>query len=183
MVQVQPSKSLVAMMIMIALLFLSLTAVGFAAEPWRPVAARQADLAAHKGGNVHVQLDWLERPGDFALTICYWGPLTQEGAVNVWLQLNGSYRELVTLNEMPDRHQRVTIYSSQPTVTNEAGKTSIRPLESWERVDPELFSRAAYYPQFGQNHLEFKFFANGRWEGDPHRDNANYVLTFIPPVL
>ena len=183
MVRIRPEKSLLAMMIMMVVLFLTLTVAGLAAEPWRTALSRQADLPAYKGGSVQVRLDWLERPGDFALTIIYWGQLTQAGPVNLWMNLNGVNREMIALNEMPDRRQRLTIYSSQPTTTDEEGKTRIRPLEAWERVDPDLFRNAAYYPQFGQNRLEFKFFVNGRWDGDPERDNGNYFCTFQPPVL
>jgi len=159
------------------------TAFGAGANPER-VAFRQAARLVPLDGDVEVTLDWLERPGEFALTIRYWGPLTQEGPVNVYLDLNGVRRTMVTLTELPNRHQMVKILSFQPTRVDADGRTALRPLAPGEIVDPELFRNAAWYPQFGANCLEFKFYVNGRWEGDPKSQahNGNWRVTFNPPV-
>ncbi|MFZ2959305.1 MAG: hypothetical protein WA705_20655 [Candidatus Ozemobacteraceae bacterium] len=171
------------MIVVISLLVLfsgGAVAAVFGAQPERVICTKQLTKAAHLGGEISVNLDWLERPGDFALTISYWGQLTQEGPVNVWISLNGIERNFVTLTELSNRRQTVRIMSYQPTTTDSEGKNTIRPLEDFERVDPEFFRNAAYYAPFGQNTLEFKFFANGRWEGDPTKSNENYVVTFAP---
>ncbi|MBF0502738.1 MAG: hypothetical protein HQM09_21570 [Candidatus Riflebacteria bacterium] len=157
-------------------------ATAFGAEPERVIFSKRIPMHANRGGEISVTMDWLERPGEFALTITYWGQLTQEGPVNVWMNLNGVERGFVTLTELPDRHQMVRILSYQPTATNADGGTILRSLEDYERVDIDFFSKAGYYTAFGQNRLECKFFVNGRWEGDPGNNDSNYVFTFIPPV-
>ncbi|MBF0405825.1 MAG: hypothetical protein HQM10_00610 [Candidatus Riflebacteria bacterium] len=132
-------------------------------------------------GDVSVSLDWLERPGDFALTVKYWGMLTQEGPVNVYMNFNGVSRDFITLHEMPDRKQKLVIYSMQPMVTDSNGIARVRELESWEVVDRDLFKNAVYYKQFGKNLIELIFFANGRWEGNPKENNRNWICEFTPP--
>ncbi|MBF0545714.1 MAG: hypothetical protein HQM08_14820 [Candidatus Riflebacteria bacterium] len=149
-------------------------------KPDKPISSSDVMLDVVDGA-IQVKLDWLERPGEFALTVLYWGPLTQEGNVNLWVNFNGVSRNFLTLCEMPDRRQMLVIYSFQPTIKSSDGNVQIRELQPWEIVDTNLFQNSAYYKEFGTNSIEFKFFANGRWEGDRKNNNQNWRCVFSPP--
>ena len=133
-------------------------------------------------GKVSVTLEWLTRPGEFALNIEYFGYLTQEGPVNLFLLVNGVKREFLTLKEeMPNRHQRIRLISFHPT-TSKAGPNALVKLAKHEVVDYLLFKNAPYYSQFGEVKIEMKFFAHGRWDGDGNRGNENYRFSFKNPM-
>lgn len=133
-------------------------------------------------GEVRVTLDWLESPGEMALTIDYYGYLTQEGMANIYLQLNGEERQFLTmLEELPDRSQRIKVMSYHPTVIDN-GVNKIAPLPGNIMVDSLLFRNAAYYAQFGPTKIEMKFFCHSRWDGDSSNDNHNFVFVFNSPI-
>ncbi len=133
-------------------------------------------------GEVKVTMEWLRRPGEMALTIEYFGYLIQEGTVNFYLEVNGIRREFCTFQEqLPSRAQRIRFRSFHPTTVHK-GVTKLKTLPPGEVVDYLLFRNAAYYPQFGKTHIELKFFAHGRWDGDSNHGNANYVFEFESPV-
>jgi len=146
------------------------------------VAGRAQKTVIDQNGEVTVTFDWLARPGEFALTIEYFGYLTQEGMVNAYLSVNGIQREFITLKEeLPNRHQRIKILSFHPMDTKKGGK-GLKKISSNEMIDYMLFRNAPYYPQFGEVQIEIKFFANGRWDGDGNRNDANYVFNFKSPI-
>ncbi|HEY9072204.1 MAG TPA: hypothetical protein VIV61_18230, partial [Candidatus Ozemobacteraceae bacterium] len=127
--------------------FASLTTDGNGDDD-QPLAQRSRTIT-DGDGEVTVTLEWLRRPGEFALTIDYYGYLTQEGPVNLYLAVNGTQREFVTLPaELENRHQRIRILSFHPTRVSE-GSRSLRSLARDETVDYLLFRNAPYYPQFG----------------------------------
>ena len=133
-------------------------------------------------GQVSVSVDWLARPGEFMVTIDYFGYLTQEGMVNAWMSINGVQREFVTMKvELPNRHQKIRFLSFHP-MTGKKGPASLKKLEPSDVVDYLLFRNAPYYPQFGKFILEIKFFANGRWDGNANEGNKNFVFEFNSPV-
>jgi len=144
--------------------------------PAKPVASQTVAFQA-AGRDIAAVFSRLERPGEFALTITYWGPLTQEGPVNLWISLNGETREFITLHELANRHQTITLLSFHPIDPKADGPARL-PLAPWERVDPGFFRNACYEPELGENHLEFIFFAHGRWDGNPEQHNANYTCSF-----
>lgn len=145
--------------------------------------ARQTQTISDRDGDVTVELQWLRRPGEFALTITYYGYLTQEGPVNLYLSVNGVAREFVTLPvELPNRAQQIRILSFHPSRQRKNGPSALRQLDKLETVDYQLFRNAPYYQQFGKPRLEMKFFAHGRWDGDGNRNNENYVFEFDNPV-
>ncbi|HNV69654.1 MAG TPA: hypothetical protein PKO06_08160, partial [Candidatus Ozemobacteraceae bacterium] len=96
--------------------------MSFAAEVMAGLAPRDEDPVAVQrktisdfDGECTVTVEWLRRPGEFALTIDYFGYLTQEGRVNLYLEVNGARREFLTLTEeLPNRHQRIRILSFHP---------------------------------------------------------------------
>ncbi len=142
-----------------------------------PIGTR-AHTFVDADGDVTVTVEWLRRPGEFAVTIDYYGYLTQEGMVNCYLRINGTSREFITLKEeTPARHQRIRILSFHPTIDR-----GLRPLAPDELVDYLLFRNAPYYPQFGRFEIEMKFFANGRWDGDGNNSNNNYKTAFDCPI-
>ncbi|HOT28141.1 MAG TPA: hypothetical protein PLU72_08115 [Candidatus Ozemobacteraceae bacterium] len=142
-----------------------------------PIGAR-AHTFVDADGEVSVTVEWLRRPGEFAVTIEYYGYLTQEGMVNCYLSINGISREFITMKEeTPARRQRIRILSFHPTVGR-----GLRPLGPGEIVDYLLFRNAPYYPQFGKFEIELKFFANGRWDGDGNNSNDNYRAAFDCPL-
>lgn len=146
------------------------------------VIGRMTKTIRDADGEVTLTLDWLRRPGEFALTIDYYGYLTQEGMVNAFLSVNQTNREFITLREeLPNRHQRIRILSFHPT-TGKKGPKSLKKLAPVEMVDYPLFLNAPYYPTFGTVNIEVKFFANSRWDGDSQRGNGNYQVTFASPV-
>jgi len=133
-------------------------------------------------GEVAVTMEWLRRPGEFSMTIDYYGYLTQEGHVNFYLEINGTRREFVTMSEeLSDRHQRIRILSFHPSIERD-GARGLKPLAPGEVVDYLLFRTAPYYPQFGKANIELKFFANDRWDGDGNNGNENYKITFPCPI-
>ncbi|HMM61929.1 MAG TPA: hypothetical protein PKC25_17560, partial [Candidatus Rifleibacterium sp.] len=50
-------------------------------------------------GTVSVRVDWLQRPGEMAMTITYNGFLTQEGLANFYIEVNGEQREFMTMKQ------------------------------------------------------------------------------------
>lgn len=148
------------------------------AEPIAKKSHKFVDL----DGEVIITVEWLRRPGEFAVNIDYWGYLTQEGNVNCYLDINGTRREFITLQEnKKNRRQRIRILSFHPTV--ERGESrGLKPLNPDEMVDYLLFRNTPYYPQFGNVNIEMKFFANGRWDGDGNNYNENYKISFDCPV-
>lgn len=135
-----------------------------------------------RDGEVKLTVEWLRRPGEFAVTIEYYGYLTQEGRVNCYLDLNGTRREFITLREsVSDRHQRIRILSFHPTVALGESR-GLKKLTSDEVVDYLLFTNAPYYPQFGNVNIEMKFFSHGRWDGDGNNNNENYRISFPCPI-
>ncbi|HOY65354.1 MAG TPA: hypothetical protein PLP29_00615 [Candidatus Ozemobacteraceae bacterium] len=147
----------------------------------QPLAHRSRTIT-DRDGEVTVSLEWLRRPGEFALTIDYYGYLTQEGPVNLYLSVNGTQREFVTLPaELENRHQRIRILSFHPTRVTE-GARGLRSLARDEAVDYLLFRNAPYYPQFGEVEIEMKFFAHDRWDGDANAGNGNYRVSFACPA-
>lgn len=150
-------------------------------EDLEPIGV-QTHRFVDQDGEVRLTVEWLRRPGEFAVTIDYFGYLTQEGRVNCYLDLNGTRREFITLREsVSDRHQRIRILSFHPTVTRGTTR-GLKKLTSDEVVDYLLFTNAPYYPQFGTVNIEMKFFSHGRWDGDGNNENENYRISFPCPV-
>ncbi|HNW36250.1 MAG TPA: hypothetical protein PKM25_15025 [Candidatus Ozemobacteraceae bacterium] len=146
------------------------------------VIGQQSHTFIDKDGEVNITLEWLRRPGEFAMTIDYYGFLTQEGPVNFYLDINGTRREFVTMGEeLKDRHQRIRILSFHPCIEQD-GANGLKPLASGEVVDYLLFRTAPYYPQFGKVDIEMKFFAHDRWDGDGNKNNENYRISFSCPI-
>lgn len=146
------------------------------------VLAKQTQTIKDADGEVKVTMEWFQRPGEMALGIEYFGYLIQEGTVNFYLDLNGTRREFSTLRTtLPNRAQKIRFVSFHPSV-NDGGVNKLKPLPPSDLVDYLLFQNAAYYPQFGKNRIELKFFAHGRWDGDGNHGNANYVFEFESPV-
>lgn len=166
----------------VAMMMVMTDAAAFAAIEDEKVVARAAKTISDRDGDVKVTVEWLRRPGEFALTIDYHGYLTQEGMVNAWVKVNGIEREFVTMREeLPGRVQRIRILSFHPTATIK-GVNRMRPLVASETVDHMLFRNAPYYQQFGDVAIEMKFFAHGRWDGDGNRNDENYVFRFTSPI-
>ncbi|GAB4279978.1 MAG: hypothetical protein Kow0029_24260 [Candidatus Rifleibacteriota bacterium] len=133
-------------------------------------------------GEVSVKVDWLARPGEMAVTITYYGYLTQEGMVNMYLNVNGQERDFVTLKqELKNRAQRIRYLSFHPVI-NQKGKNILAPLSADTVVDSLLFRNAPYYQQFGDLVVELKFFCNGRWDGDGNNHNENYRFVFTSRI-
>lgn len=130
-------------------------------------------------GCVSVKVDWLARPGEIAITVVYDGYLTQEGMVNMYLSVNGTQREFVTLaSNNENRKQQIKIISYHPTQLTK-GVNKLIQLPEDTIVDYILFRNAPYYSQFGEIDIECKFFCNSRWDGDDANNNdGNYHLTF-----
>lgn len=161
---------------------IALASLCMAAERDVVPAGQVEQTIEDNNGIVTVRMEWLTRPGEFALEIDYFGYLTQEGPVNLFLMVNGVTREFLTLKEeMPNRHQRVRILSFHPTTTKK-GPNALKKLSSAEMVDYLLFKNAPYYPQFGEVLLEMKFFANGRWDGDGNNSDGNFRFVMKNPL-
>lgn len=149
------------------------------AEP-DDIIASEKKTVRDNNGEVTVQLDWLDRPGEFALTIDYFGFLTQEGLANFFLEVNGTRREFLTMREeLPDRTQRIRILSFQPLQKRaKAGPNMLKKLPSNTLVDHLLFTNAPYYSQLGNVRIELKFFIHGRWDGDGNQNDGNFRFEF-----
>lgn len=146
------------------------------------VIASQTKSIEDSNGKVSIRVDWLERPGEFALTIFYNGYLTQEGWVNMYLSVNGVDRDFITFRkEDADRTQRIRIISFQPMIAAKGGD-QVKKLPVDTTVDYLLFEKAPYYAQFGDLKIEAKFFCNSRWDGDDRNNNGNFVFTFKSPI-
>lgn len=142
----------------------------------------QTHTFTDRDGEVKLTVEWLRRPGEFAVTIDYYGYLTQEGRVNCYLDINGTKREFITLREnFSNRHQRIRILSFHPTVSSGVSR-GLKKLMSDEVVDYLLFTNTPYYPQFGKVNIEMKFFSHGRWDGDGNNNNENYNISFPCPI-
>lgn len=164
---------LVLLLVLCHSAFLGATEIRLPADP---VSEQTATFTAGRR-EVSVTFARLERPGEFSVTVKYWGPLTQEGPVNMWISLNGVTREMITLHELSDRRQTITLLSFHPIDPHAKG-TALTPLPPTTIVDPDFFRQACYEAEFGQNQLEFIFFAHGRWDGDQNHNNANYSCRF-----
>jgi hypothetical protein len=135
-----------------------------------------------RNGTINVRLDWLNRPGEMALTVTYYGYLTQEGMVNFYININGEQREFVTMKqEMKNRAQRIRMISFHPTVKHKKAN-KLADIPSDTVVDHLLFRNAPYYKQFGDCNIEIIFFAHGRWHGDSSNNNENFRVSFASPI-
>lgn len=133
-------------------------------------------------GTVRVRLDWLQRPGEMAMTITYDGYLTQEGMVNFYLVVNGQTREFSTMKqELKNRAQKIRFLSFHPTI-RENNINRLAQLPDNTVVDSLLFRNAPYYQQFGSLNVEVKFFIHSRWDGDSNNNNENFRFSFISPI-
>jgi len=177
-------KKLTKILKVMSLLFMGLfgcVVQNFAAEDEKAIGISEK-IAHDADGQVKVQMEWLRRPGEFALEIEYFGYLTQEGMVNFFIEINGIKREFVTFKEeMPNRTQKIRILSFHPII-NKDGGDQMKQLLNSEQVDYMLFRNAPYYDQFGKVHVEIKFFANGRWDGDSNKSNSNFIFEFDSPI-
>jgi len=146
------------------------------------VISSQTKSIEDSNGKVSVKVDWLERPGEIAITISYDGYLTQEGMVNMYLSVNGVERDFITLKEEDEnRTQRIRIISFQP-MTMTKGPNQIKKLPIDTAVDYLLFEKAPYYGQFGDLKIEAKFFCNSRWDGNDNNNDGNFVFSFKSPI-
>ncbi len=135
-----------------------------------------------QNGSISLKMDWLNRPGEMALTITYYGYLTQEGMVNFYLNINGETREFVTMkHELKNRAQRIRLLSFHPTVRHK-NINRLAELPADTVVDHLLFRNAPYYQQFGSCNIEIVFFAHGRWHGDSCCNNENFRVAFASPL-
>jgi len=133
-------------------------------------------------GTIKLRMDWLNRPGEMALTVTYYGYLTQEGMVNFYIDVNGERREFVTMKqEMKNRAQRIRLLSFHPTVKDKK-VNRLAKLPNDTVVDHLLFRNAPYYQQFGSCNVEIIFFVHGRWHGDSTKNNANFCVSFASPI-
>jgi hypothetical protein len=163
----------------------STTRTRSARDSQRPDAVlfTQTQEYADADSRIRVAVDWLARPGELALTIDYYGYLVQEGMVNVYLEVNGVRREFLTCQEaLPDRSQRLRLLSFHPTTGTTKGPNMLKKLPGHTMVDYLLFQQAPYYATFGEITVEVKFFAHGRWHGDPRCNNGNFRFTFASPI-
>lgn len=178
-------KNLMAKVLLMVVCFMmsfsAAATAGIAPRDEDPIAVQKKSIA-DMDGECTVTVEWLRRPGEFALNIDYFGYLTQEGMVNLYLEINGVRREFLTLTEeLPNRHQRIRILSFHP-MTGKKGPNGLKKLAPVEMVDYLLFQNAPYYPQFGTLQVQVKFFAHGRWDGDGNRGNENFVYEFQSPI-
>ena len=135
-----------------------------------------------QNGTIKLRMDWLNRPGEMALTVTYYGYLTQEGMVNFYININGEQREFLTMKqEMKSRAQRIRLLSFHPTVKDK-GVNRLAELPADTVVDNLLFRNAPYYQQFGSCDVEIIFFAHGRWHGDSGKGNDNFRVHFESPI-
>lgn len=135
-----------------------------------------------QNGTINVRIDWLKRPGEMALTVTYYGYLTQEGMVNFYINVNGEQREFLTFKqEMKSRAQRIRLLSFHPTVKHKK-VNKLAELPEDTMVDHLLFRNAPYYKQFGSCDVEIIFFAHGRWHGDSSKNNENFRISFESPI-
>lgn len=137
-----------------------------------------------KSEEVTVTVGFLNRPGEFSLEIRYYGVLLQEGAVNCFLDVNGTSREFVCLaQEQEDGSRRVKILSFHPVVRGEdQGPNRLRAIQVGELVDYLLFRTAPYYPQLGKVKVTVRFFSNGRYGNDGNKIGGAYHFEFESPV-
>jgi hypothetical protein len=166
-------KKIITLLVLIALAFININQVGAAMKDTDVINSEVREFV-DADGKVKVKLDWLRRPGEMALTITYYGYLTQEGMVNLYINVNGETREFLTMKkELQNRAQQIKLISFHPT-TNDNGVNRLSKLRKDTVVDSLLFKNAPYYSCFGDVNISFKFFANGRWDGDGTRNNENY---------
>lgn len=170
------------------LFFLSLVIVaglsssGYAAMADVNIVYSQTASVVDADGEVRVRVDWLERPGEMAITITYNGYLTQEGMANVYLSVNGEAREFLTMKkELKNRAQKLRIMSFHPTII-ENGINRLSRIPDDTLIDSLLFRNAPYYQQFGELVIEAKFFCHGRWDGDGNNNDENYRFVFNSPI-
>ncbi len=133
-------------------------------------------------GTVSLTVDWLKRPGELALTVEYFGYLTQEGMVNFYISVNGERREFITLRrETDNRAQKIKLLSFHPTKKIE-NVNRLMKLPEETLVDSLLFRNVPYYKQFGEMTVEIIFFCHSRWDGDGNKNNDNYRFKFQSPI-
>lgn len=155
---------------------------GIAATSDLNIIHSQTKTIIDANGKVTVKVDWLERPGEMAITIIYYGYLTQEGLTNLFLSVNGETREFLTMKkELKNRAQKLRIISFHPTVFKD-GVNQLAQIPDDTIVDSLLFRKAPYYQQFGELIIEVKFFCHGRWDGDSNNNNENYRFVFNSPI-
>ena len=176
-------STIIKIMVVVLVNFMS---SAMATVPAAPYQARHFVDKTIKSGDseVSVRYEWLNRPGEMAVTIDYYGYLIQEGMVNLYLEVNGEAREFVTLRqELPNRKQRIRLISYRPLKEpGKVGSNALLDLGPHEVVDHLLFRNAPYYAEFGEVRVEMKFFAHGRWDGDLSNNNGNYVFSFKSPI-
>jgi len=170
--------------IMLLLLFTVLFTAAQAGAQMHDLEIVHTETKEIKDGNatISLRMDWFNRPGEMALTVTYYGYLTQEGMVNFYINVNGEQREFVTMKqEMKNRAQRVRMISFHPTVKHKK-VNKLAEIPSDTVVDHLLFRNAPYYKQFGSCNVEFIFFAHGRWHGDSSNNNENFRVSFESPL-
>ncbi len=168
---------------LLSIVIMSISALpGVAAMADLNIIHSQTETVVDADGQVSVRVDWLERPGEMAITIIYNGYLTQEGLTNFFLSVNGEAREFLTMKkEMKNRAQKLRIISFHPTVLKK-GVNRLAQIPDDTLVDSLLFRNAPYYQQFGELVIEAKFFCHGRWDGDGNNNDENYRFVFNSPV-
>lgn len=160
----------------------ALSSSGYAAMADVNIVYSQTASVVDAEGEVKVRVDWLERPGEMAITITYNGYLTQEGMANVYLSVNGEAREFLTMKkELKNRAQKLRIMSFHPTIS-EKGINKLSRIPDDTLIDSLLFRNAPYYQQFGELVIEAKFFCHGRWDGDGNNNDENYRFVFNSPI-
>ncbi|MGM0598269.1 MAG: hypothetical protein ACQETH_00510 [Candidatus Rifleibacteriota bacterium] len=155
---------------------------GYGAMKDMEIIETQSQTIKDDDGEVTVRLDWLNRPGEMAITVFYNGYLTQEGLTNLYICVNGENRDFVTMKkELKNRAQKLRIISFHPTVKKD-GVNRLAKIPNDSIVDGLLFKNAPYYKQFGDVDIELKFFCHGRWDGDGNKNNENYHFKFSSSI-
>lgn len=155
---------------------------GFTAMADLNILHSQTQTIVDNDGEVRIRVDWLERPGEMAITVTYNGFLTQEGMVNFYLNVNGEARNFITLKkELKNRAQKIRLLSFHPTEKIN-GVTKLMRIPDDTNVDGLLFRNAPYYKEFGDMVIEAKFFVHGRWDGDANHNNENYRFVFSSSI-
>ncbi len=173
-------KNLIALITVIALLIL--IKPGSAAMAELNIVHSETKKIVDADGEVTVRVDWFESPGEMAITIVYYGFLTQEGMANVYLNVNGESRDFLTMKkELKNRAQKLRIISYHPTVKVK-GINRLSQIPDDTVVDSLLFRNAPYYEQFGELVIEAKFFCHGKWDGDTNNNNENFRFVFNSPI-
>jgi hypothetical protein len=168
-------------LVILSLFVLVFTLSGAAMEDLK-IVQTQIKTISDDQGDVRVRVDWFARPGEMAITITYNGYLTQEGMVNMYLEVNGEERQFMTMKkEMKNRSQKLRIISFHP-VQRIDGVNRLARIPDDSLVDSLLFRNAPYYEQFGDLHIELKFFCHGRWDGDGNNDDENYRFDFSSEI-